>query len=91
VLPDYEWDSEKEASNAEKHGVGFEEASGVFTDPNRIEVPSPQQGHGEVRYVATGMVGVVLITVVFTYRGHRRRIISARRASRDERREYGLR
>ena len=91
MLPDYEWDPDKDLLNEIKHGIDFEEASDVFKDPNRVEGPSPQQGHGEARFLATGMVGDALITVVFTFRAHRRRIISARRASRDERREYGLR
>jgi uncharacterized protein len=91
VLPDYEWDPTKQLFNEEKHGIGFEEASDVFADANRVETPSSHQDHGEARYVAIGMVGGVVITVVFTYRGHRRRIISARRASRNERRKYGLR
>jgi uncharacterized protein len=90
-LLDYEWDPDKNLSNEIKHQISFEDATNVFRDPNRIEKLSLQLGHGEARHVATGLMGELLVTVVFTYRGHHRRIISARRASRDERREYGLR
>jgi uncharacterized DUF497 family protein len=86
-VPEYEWDPVKNELNEVNHGIAFDDAIDVFEDPSRVVEVSSQQGHGETRWVAIGRMGNQLIVVVFTMR-NRRRIISARKAGRDEKRKY---
>ena len=83
----FEWDLAKAEANRLKHRVDFSTASGVFGDPFGIEAFDPRH-HGEDRFLLTGMVGGVLLTVVYTERRDRLRIISARRATKDEHDDY---
>lgn len=85
---DFEWDPEKDAANLAKHGFSFLRATAVFDDPRCIIEDSTRPEHGEERRRAVGLVDAVVITVIFTDREQRRRIISARRARRDERARY---
>jgi uncharacterized DUF497 family protein len=82
----FEWDDAKAASNEAKHGVSFADAVEVFDDPGRVELLDERKPYGERRLLAVGLVDGVPVTVVYTARGSARRIISARRASRAERR-----
>jgi uncharacterized protein len=84
-----EWDDEKAASNAEKHGVTFEEAAVALTHPTTYTNPEPRRVGDELRELtfAPG-AGGRLLAVVYTHRGETLRIISARRANRRERRRY---
>jgi uncharacterized protein len=85
----FEWDGEKEAANRRKHNVGFADASTVFGDPLSITIPDPDHAAGEERFVIIGMSSVrKLLVVVHTMRRARIRIISARLATRHERRNY---
>jgi uncharacterized DUF497 family protein len=59
----------------------------VFDDPHRTEIPDDED-YGEERLIATGRVGPVVLVVTFTVRAGRERIISARKASRNEEQEY---
>ena len=84
---DFEWDSRKAKRNDREHGVTFELARLVFDDPNaidRIDLDEPDEG----RELITGLVGDVLLTVCFVQRGHRKRIISARKATYCEQNDY---
>lgn len=85
----FEWDEEKNRINKEKHdGIGFEYAVRVFLDEKRIErYDAEHSSFTEDRWNAIGMVGRVLF-VVYTERGERTRIISARRATKKEEEEY---
>lgn len=85
----FEWDSRKARSNLAKHGVGFEEACTVFGDPLSLTISDPEHSRTEERHVTMGtaLTGK-LIVVVHTERGDNIRVISARRASRRERRSY---
>jgi uncharacterized DUF497 family protein len=92
----FEWDGAKNLSNRRKHGVSFEEASFVFRDPLYVSVQDRVED-GELRWQTFGLVeGRVLLTVAHTVREEREyatsveviRIISARRATRKERRRY---
>lgn len=85
----FEWDEEKNRINKEKHdGIGFEYAVRVFLDEKRIERYDFEHSTiSEDRWNAIGMVNKVLF-VVYTERGERTRIISARRATKEEEREY---
>ena len=70
----------------EKHKIAFEDATDVFNDKNRLEYVSDKQG--ETRYLTIGKAFQAIISVVYTVRDLIIRIISARRASQDERRAY---
>jgi uncharacterized protein len=82
----YEWDLAKAQSNVEKHGVSFEQASQIFDGPVLQRRDARQRG--EVRYIAYGAFAGDVLAVVYTMRGANRRLISARRASREEREAY---
>ena len=79
----YEWDGAKNLANVAKHGIDFEDAIAIF-DARHLVRESVRSGHGERRWVALGPVFGRLVAVVYTWRGETRRILSARRARRDE-------
>ena len=85
----FEWDVQKAARNLAKHGVSFEDAATVFGDPlGRIE-SDPRHSVSEERFVLLGLSrGQRFLAVMFADRGDAIRLISARRATRRERREY---
>jgi uncharacterized DUF497 family protein len=83
-----ESDAGKADINLEKHGVSFEAACRVFADVFALERCDIESEPGEVRYVITGVVNDVILTVVYTERGERIRIISGRRATKYEQTEY---
>ena len=83
----YEWDAAKNAANIAKHGVDFQDAIAIFEGPV-IERADNRREYGEERIAAIGIVQSIEFFVVYTMRGQNRRIISARRASRDERQAY---
>ena len=83
---DFEWDADKAAANAAKHGVTFEEATTVFLDLDYLLVRDVREPE---RFVVIGMSGQArVLFVVHCERGQRLRIISARRATRRERETY---
>ena len=85
----FEWDAEKAAANAQKHGVRFEEAATAFADPLSITIPDPEHSVREERYILIGRSLVSrLLVVVHLERGVSVRLISARLATRRERRDY---
>jgi len=84
----FEWDDLKAARNLAKHGVSFDAARAVFEDPHVIEQADGRRDYGEPRYMAIGVVDGRLISVAYTVRGERVRIISGRRAEPRERRRY---
>jgi uncharacterized DUF497 family protein len=87
--PRFEWDTEKAASNFAKHGVPFEEARTAFADPFASITDEPRHSVGELREVLMGLSDRGrLIVVMFTERGEAVRIISARQATHNERRNY---
>lgn len=88
----FEWDPAKAASNKRKHGVSFETAALVFTDPYAL-VEQDRMENGEERWLTIGVVdGSLMLTVVHVIYEHEQieiiRIISARRADHKERRHY---
>lgn len=87
-MQDVEWDPAEDASNRQKHGIGFVDAATVFGDPYRVVEDSTRPEHGEERRKTIGRMGAIVVVVISTDRDGRRRIISARRASQDERRRY---
>ncbi len=85
---EFEWDASKAEANFRKHGIAFEAARRVFQDGFAVEWPDADLPYGEARFVITGMVDGRLLRVVYTERNGRIRIISARKATRHEQREY---
>ena len=85
---EFEWDEDKNRRNRAKHGVSFEEAKAVFSDRFMIENFDDRFGYSEERVVSVGMTNRGLLTVVNTQRDLRRRIISARHATRQETDDY---
>lgn len=84
---EFEWDEEKNHINQEKHGISFETAAFVFDDKYYLEMYDFEHSTDEDRYIAIGKVGKLLF-VVFTERGEKIRLISARLANAMERRLY---
>ena len=81
---DFEWDGAKAAENVRNHGVGFPRATRAFRDPFAIEWIDLREDYGEERIILLGVADDQLLTVVYTERAGRIRIISARRATRNE-------
>lgn len=85
----FEWDAKKARENIKKHGVSFEEASTVFGDLFALTIYDPLHSEEEDRFVTLGESEKRrLIVVSFTDRDDRIRIISARAATRRERKDY---
>ncbi len=78
----FEFDPNKSATNAEKHGISFVEAQAIWADGRSIDLASTVTG--EPRRLAVGLVGTQLWTAVWTLRGDAVRIISVRRSRKDE-------
>jgi uncharacterized DUF497 family protein len=85
----FEWDLSKSDINLKKHGVSFHEASTVFGDPLAITFNDPDHSIGEHRLLTFGHSRAnQLLAVVHTERHGKTRIISARRATKQERKIY---
>jgi len=74
---DFEWDEDKNTENQRKHGVDFETAQYAFLDPNRVIAKDLAHSRKEKRYYCFGKVKGGVLTVRFTYRHNRIRIIGA--------------
>lgn len=86
---DFEWDAAKAISNERKHGLGFTEASTVFSDPLAITFDDPDHSIGEERFVIFGKTSTdKYIIVAYTWRENIIRLISARLMSKAEQRIY---
>lgn len=85
----FEWDPAKAESNIRKHGVSFDEVAGAFGDPLALLMPDPGHSAAEERYVLLGRsLRGRLLVVCFGERGARTRLVSARPATRRERKRY---
>ena len=85
----FEWDPEKAKDNLGKHLVSFEEAVTAFGDPLSITIPDPEHSIGERRFVMVGRTHAGrTVVVAHTDQRGRIRIISARLATRRERKAY---
>jgi uncharacterized DUF497 family protein len=85
----FDWDEAKATANLRKHDVSFEEAITIFSDPNTLTIFDVAHSDEEDRFIDIGLStsGRVLV-VVYTERGERIRIISCRKATPTERRQY---
>jgi uncharacterized DUF497 family protein len=79
---DFEYDTEKSARNAEKHGIDFEQAQALWGDDDAIEIPANSKD--ESRFAVMGKLRGRHWVAFVTYRGESIRIISVRRARRNE-------
>jgi len=79
---DFEFDPDKSVVNLKKHGIDFLEAQALWEDVDRLLVPARTQG--EARYMLVGKIGQKHWSAIFTYRGEVIRIISVRRARKEE-------
>jgi uncharacterized protein len=85
----FQWNPSKAISNAKKHGVSFEEAVTIFGDPLAATISDPDHSVGEFRFLTTGLsVSQRLLVVSHTERFGEIRLISARLATRQERKNY---
>jgi uncharacterized DUF497 family protein len=85
----FEWDPEKAEANTSKHGVSFAEAITAFGDPLSMNMSDPDHSEGEQRFIVLGISDRYrLLVVSYTERPPRTRIITARLATRRERRQY---
>jgi uncharacterized DUF497 family protein len=87
----FEWDPQKDLMNRKKHGVSFEEAATVFEDVNALVISDPEHSEDEERFVILGFsLQANLLVVCHCYRASESviRIISARKATKNESRQY---
>ena len=85
---EFEWDEDKAEANPRKHKISFQEASRVFDDLFALIEQDLSEDFGEDRFLATGVIKGSLVTVVYTERDERIRLISARKANSDEQKRY---
>jgi len=85
---DFEWDAQKNETNTRRHGLSFDRAARVFLDPFRAFMIDDREAYGEERLTMYGQVEGILLAVTYTMRGNAVRIISARKATRRERKRY---
>ncbi len=87
----FEWDARKNRENQRKHGVSFEEARSVFYDPQAVEFYDEEHAEGENRLLLLGVSAKLRMLMVchgIRQGGHVIRLISARKATRNEQRNY---
>lgn len=87
----FQWDPKKAALNERKHGVSFGEAKSVFLDENAKVIPDPEHSDDEDRFIILGLSGNArLLVVCHCYRedDHTIRLISARKSTRNESKQY---
>jgi uncharacterized protein len=86
---EFEWDPAKAELNLKEHGISFDEATTVFRDTLSITISDPDHSDSEDRFIDIGMSHrTQLLVVSYTERQDKIRIISARRATRAERKNY---
>jgi uncharacterized DUF497 family protein len=83
----YEWDEEKRKSNIRKHGLDFEDAAEIF-EGDTLTVSDDRKDYGEKRFVTIGLCKAVVIVVAHTEKDDLIRIISMRKATKNEENSY---
>ena len=84
----FEWDEPKRKLNLKNHGIDFEDITSIFDAPMLTALDS-REDYGEDRWVGIGIVRNIVLVIVFTERGHDKiRIISARKATKNERQAF---
>ena len=88
---EFEWEKRKEKTNLKKHGVSFEEARTTFYDENAVVFHDPDHSEDEDRFILLGTsykLNTLVVCHCFREKETTIRIISARKADKDESREY---
>ena len=89
MINGFEWSQEKASSNIKKHGVSFDEAVTVFWDENALIINDPDHSEDEDRFILLGMSeNLRILVVIHCERGDTIRLISARTATKQERKQY---
>ena len=84
----FEWDNEKNLINIRKHGIDFNDVPGMFEHPV-VSLRDDRVSYGEERWISLGLIASFVGVVVYTERrGNAIRIISARKATREEAKRY---
>ena len=83
----FTWDEKKRTLSLAKHGIDFHDAAILFDGP-LVTVEDTREDYGEPRYVALGLLADVVVSLTYTERGDRIRIISIRKALKHETRFY---
>ena len=83
----FEWDPGKDAVSVAKHDVDFATAARAFSEP-MVRRPDDRHDYGERRWIALAVIDGIVIVIVYTVRSGRIRIISARKANRNEKKTY---
>jgi uncharacterized protein len=83
----FEWDENKNITNVQRHGIDFQDARLIFEHPMLVKADT-RKDYGEKRLVGLGQLYDVVVVIVFTKRGNAIRVISIRRANRNERKIY---
>lgn len=83
---EFEWDEDKREKNIKKHGIDFVSVISIFDDPNAVEAYDEEHSASEERYQIIGMAKPGVLFVAYTERdnGNTIRLISARRAEKNE-------
>jgi uncharacterized protein len=87
----FEWDENKSSLNKEKHGISFKEAQTVFYDEDALLIHDPDHSHEEDRFILIGLSSSIrMLVVCHCYRKNDEviRIISARKATHSEQKQY---
>jgi len=84
---EFEWDDTKNKANLQKHGISFETVRELFSSPTLTRIDD-RKDYGEIRENSLGVVEDVVLFVTHTTRNGKIRLISARRANREEREFY---
>lgn len=87
---DFEWDKKKARTNKKKHGVSFSEASTILGDPLELTIPDPDHSVDEFRFLSIGKsaLGNLLLVSYTEKEENLIRIISARKATKHEQKQY---
>ncbi len=89
---DFSWNEGKNRENLRKHGISFEEASTAFSDENARLKHDPDHSQDEDRFILLGFsakLRLIVVSHVYRQEGQQIRIVSARKATRNERKQYG--
>ncbi len=87
IAPQFEWDAKKNKANVAKHDLSFEDASRAFSGPMLSRVDDRRE-YGEERWIALGRIEDIAVVIAYTIRFDKVRIISARKANRNETKAY---
>jgi uncharacterized DUF497 family protein len=85
---EFEWHHEKNLKNLARHRIDFPYAIQLFGDPSRIEWKDDRKDYGEMRYITIGKIEDIIYTAVYTIRRNTYRLISVRRANKNEKSKY---